>query len=244
MKMRRPVAILETHPELRDHFTLTDMLAFIQVFNGIQAEMTIQDMETDILQIMGQYQRSAIVAVIVVKAKRMNDAVQWRHDLGPGRTPDIDTQVQTTGLLSRIEMFAARIQRTVFAITPDAIPGPMLPQGLFDPDSKAFGIRDLIRAEVLIARRKVKRIQSCSCACSTACMDAAFVIGCCKLLIFIQGAAGRPLAVLYFDQRLLDGLVQLRVPAADLVLESIDHLYIGCDARHLYVLAIQCITAP
>lgn len=75
-------------------------------------------------------------------------------------------------------------------------------------------------------------------------MDAAFVIGCCKLLIFIQGAAERPLAVLYFNQRLLDGLVQLRVPAADLVLESIDDLYIGCDARHLYVLAIQCITAP
>ena len=72
----------------------------------------------------------------------------------------VNAQVKTPGLLFRIEMSAAGIQRTVLAIPPDAITRSMRPQGLIDIVRKTLRVGYLFRPELLIIGCKIKMIQT------------------------------------------------------------------------------------
>ena len=72
----------------------------------------------------------------------------------------VDAQVKTAGLLFRIEMPAACIERTVLAIPPDAIPLSMRSQGLIDIVRTTLRVGYLFRPELLIIGCKIKMIQT------------------------------------------------------------------------------------
>src|ERR1700743_1152244 len=95
-------------------------------------------MKTDSAKMVGEDHGSAIIAVVVIECKAMDDPVQRSHDLCAGNSPDICAQVKTAGfrnIMPRrfaacdrqciIKMFASRIQGTMFTITADAITGAM-----------------------------------------------------------------------------------------------------------------------
>jgi len=59
--------------------------------------MAIQGMQADAVQMMSEDDGRAIVAVVIVEGKAMDDAVHRGHDRGAGGPPDIDAEVQTAG---------------------------------------------------------------------------------------------------------------------------------------------------
>ncbi len=60
--------------------------------------MAIQGMKADAVQLMGEDQRRAIVAVVVIEREAMDDPVERGHHFGSGGPPDIDAEMQAAGL--------------------------------------------------------------------------------------------------------------------------------------------------
>src|SRR6185437_4579837 len=63
MQVRRPVTVLETHPEFGDHLATGDVLALIQILQRIQAEVAVEGVKADAFEVMREDQGGAIILV-------------------------------------------------------------------------------------------------------------------------------------------------------------------------------------
>src|SRR5258707_6263928 len=100
-------------------------------------------MEANPIQVMCQYQGGPIVAVVVIKGKRMYDAIQGRHDPCAGGAPDIDAQVEAPWPFPGIEVLTAGIKRTMLSISAHAITGLILSESVVGLVREEFRIPHL-----------------------------------------------------------------------------------------------------
>lgn len=98
VEMRGPVAVLEAHPEFTDHLAFAHELAFMEVFERVEAQVAIKGMKAYAIEMMSEDDRSAVVAVVVVEGKAVYDAIERGHDLGSCGSPDIDAKVKPAWL--------------------------------------------------------------------------------------------------------------------------------------------------
>src|SRR5579859_7271528 len=107
---------------------------------------------------MGEKDSGAVITVIIVEGKTVDDAVQRRHDLCSRGSPDIDAKMKPAGFGALVEMFTPGIEGPVLAIAADAVAGLVLLQCPVDPGGEAIGIGDIIRRKMGIVCCKIEGV--------------------------------------------------------------------------------------
>ena len=93
MQVRWPAPVFGGNAGFADHFPFCNPLPFLQVFYGIQTEMSIQGIKTDAIEQMREEDRASIISFPVIKGKAVYNAIAGRVNRQVRPAPDIHAEV-------------------------------------------------------------------------------------------------------------------------------------------------------
>src|SRR6476620_7531403 len=91
--MWRPLSIFKGYPKLSEYVACFYPVSLLDVFDGVQAKVSIQCMKGISIHIMGEDDRGAIITKTIIKSKTMHDTIQRSYYLGVRLPPNIYSEV-------------------------------------------------------------------------------------------------------------------------------------------------------